>query len=379
MSFSIPPLASAFVLSLLVSSGRSAELSAPSDHRILEVTVTNTAGKPVAGADVDLIGLDRGGLHNDLQPDDRMQPPPPPALSPWHHRTDDRGRVTIKLGSFSGYDLEDEPGWGIYHLVARAPGKDTAISDRLLHAAENPEPKPPGKPSTGARWPGKWQFLDKPATAISLRLERGVSLTGKVIDTEGKPLPNRKIAAWIDLGARTPTGHGGRILAQTTTTDPAGGFLIDGIPAVPFLFDVIGGDGFWIGTKIREVAKDEIIDQVTPGAGETKIPVQLVLSGKPPYRYHGIVTDAGGKPLAGAKIVLAPSLHRDDRTWGDNHRFEELTSDAEGRYEYHSATRFIRFISAEAEGFFGGSEEPEEDHVAPGEHSFHLRAAPREK
>lgn len=212
--------------------------------------VLDAAGEPVEGAEVSArVKQAPGNFRIELG-----GPPPPRALS------DEDGRYRISA-------LDPGSAWEL-----SADAADYAPAKRAVSGLE------PRAALTG----------------VDLKLERGGTVRGRVVDAEGVPLS----VAEVELAPAAEGGPGGmRILrgesgpAASGWTDDDGAFALRGIPAGTFELTVRRA-GFARGkVEAIEVAGEPV------DLGD----VALV----PGERLEGVVTDAGGAPLAGAELRLA--------------------------------------------------------------------------
>lgn len=347
------------------------------ESRTLDVTLLRPDGKPAPGVVIDLIGTDRSNLHNALDPDNAAKPEPAP--SPWRTKTDAEGKARFHLACVSGYDHEQVPGWGPYHLVAKDEVNGTAVSPRIVHV--EPDSVKYFLESFRKEWNADPLVLKDATTALTLRLKPGIRLKGRLLDAKGNPVQG-SIEIWQNLGAGTHTGYGAEILKNAAVADAKGNFSVEGIyPNTFIIAPADDHDRYWVKTSLRGKSSDLPVDEITPLPDEKEISLTCTFAATAPYLYQGTVSGPDGKPISGATITLAPSRHKqEDMDWGDNHHFEKISSDAKGHYSFRHTTPFMRFISAEANGYEEQTEENEnEELLRPGTHSFKLPLASKEK
>ncbi|MFN0242322.1 MAG: carboxypeptidase-like regulatory domain-containing protein [Planctomycetota bacterium] len=174
----------------------------------------------------------------------------------------------------------------------------------------------------------------KSITGIIVRMTRGGSMSGRVVDAAGKPVPRARIQTkdneWADddfaqiLGGEYPTN----ITAADVRAGEDGRFVLSGLSPEVYQILVSGG-GY---TRYSQTGI-----QVSDG-NETKVG-DIVLSKGGTLR--GTVYDPSGKPLAGAQVTLTPlegmTPDRYSAKAGEDGKFV-ITNIAPKRYSL-SATR----------------------------------------
>jgi len=150
----------------------------------------------------------------------------------------------------------------------------------------------------------------KTGEPVTVRLSRGVAVTGKVTDDKGQPLKNAEARAEF----RIDIGDGGWTMAPVDVARPdaEGRFTLWVLPGVPHEVRA-SAEGY------GEVKKAGFI---TPAAGADLGTLSLVPANR---SIAGRVTDMNGQPLAGVQV----------NAWGEGQperRFEPIVTDAAGRY-----------------------------------------------
>jgi hypothetical protein len=65
------------------------------------------------------------------------------------------------------------------------------------------------------------------------------------------------------------------------------------------------------------------------------------------FHYIGTVTDADGKLVPDADVVIGISSQPKAESWGDTHHFERTKTDAEGKYDLAASSPWGTFLEAE--------------------------------
>ena len=331
-------------------------------YRQVLVRVVDENGKPMPAVKVQLFGTGRDALQA-MQLEFDENP-----LGVWRFVSDARGRCMVRLGCFKGFDSEKlvgkrVPGWGRFYLIAEA-GHLRGVSGGIIHELE-------GRRATDSyddEWDrnGVVKTSDRPVVA-TLRMRRGLQLSGRVIDTAGQPVRGFDVGVQHDLGSEHHTGYGNEIFQHSTTTDHGGRFVLNDIfPNTFYLMAAEREDELpvWVRTRLRGRWLSVPVDKITPRRGEKVIRMTLVVAHQLPYRYAGRILDQEEKAISGAEIVLGISRHLESQNYEDDHSSLTAKSDPDGRFEFRTATNFIRWIIAKAPGFPEYSEEYE-DKKAP--------------
>ena len=329
--------------------------------RSVVVRVVNEDGKPMAGVKVQLLGTVRDALQAmDIGRSENL-----PGV--WNFVSDAQGRCTVRFGCFSGYDSgklvgKDMPGWGQYYFIAEGAGM-RGVSLCLLHGSE------PGgwSHSDHDEWERRGSVKTKPRPVIlNLQMRRGLRVTGRVVDMEGRPVPNFHVGIQDDLHSTHHTGYGDEIFKDSMTSDDAGNFTFDHVfPNTFYLSGPVGEQSppIWVRTRLRGKWLREPVDFITPRRGEKVIRLTLMVSPELPYRYFGQVTDPAGKPIAQAKMAFGISLHRKPRTYADFHNTLHTDTGEDGRYELRTVTPFVLWTKVTAPGYAEDGVDFEERHL----------------
>jgi hypothetical protein len=340
------------------------EDSRPS-YRSVIVHVVDERGESMPDVNVQLLGTGRDALQGSDIDSQYNQP------GVWRFVSDARGRCTVRFGCFKGFDSEklvgrNVPGWGRFNLIAEA-GHLRGVSLCIMH-------EPDGENTAWNYGNDEWvrkgavRTLHHPVV-VTLRMRRGLSVVGRVIDADGRPVRDFDIGAEHDLGSLHHTGYGNEIFRHSTTSKADGRFVLPDIfPNTFYLKASLREEKLpvWVRTQLRGKWSSVPVDRITPRRGEKAIRMTLVVSNQLPYRYSGQLRDEESKPIVGAAVVLGISRHREIQDWEDGHGSLSTHSDDEGRFEFRSATQFVRFLDIQAAGFVDYAEEYEEkDMKAP--------------
>jgi hypothetical protein len=162
-----------------------------------------------------------------------------------------------------------------------------------------------------------------------LVLEPGLELVGSVSDLAGRPIVGAAIRA-------EPVGPSVRI--GGARSDPAGGFLIAGLPAGEYRV-VVDAEGY----------VPELIESVLLEAGVDPERLEVRLS--PGALLEGLVTDRNGRPLEGATVTATRESSR-VALGGPGPPLRDH-GDAEGRYRLEGLPLGASTIAADAQGHRG--------------------------
>ncbi|WP_231954993.1 carboxypeptidase-like regulatory domain-containing protein [Occultella aeris] len=143
-------------------------------------------------------------------------------------------------------------------------------------------------------------------TNVDFAVAKPGAIGGVVTDDEGTPIP----AATLVI-----SGPGGDI---TLTTDDAGGYFADQLPAGDYAITLTVPDGYTTDATER-------VTTIT-GAGESRLDQDFELTAEAPVlpiQVGGTVTDTDGRPVPGAQVtvrdtdgaILATVTTLDDGTW----------------------------------------------------------------
>jgi protocatechuate 3,4-dioxygenase beta subunit len=153
--------------------------------------------------------------------------------------------------------------------------------------------------------------IDEQAQDLDIQLKPGVTIMGKVLSEEGKPLPGARLRVMV---------HGPRWRSTLSTRNansagPDGSFEIKALPADRQYTITAVADGYGSEDAVVEASdfKDNRCD-----AGQLKLPLANL-------SVSGIVVDPNDKPVAGAAVYVSY----------DNGRpgvMREVATDAEGKF-----------------------------------------------
>jgi hypothetical protein len=195
--------------------------------------------------------------------------------------------------------------------------------------------------------PTEWgQPLPLPPAGIHITmcLHTGFTLYGRLVDDRDHrmPLPNVTVRTWNDLLIDTHTGFGGQIFLHEAVTDSNGEFQI------PHEFNnklYVNLGGIWM-TTLHDAwvpQEEDIIDP--PADNGLRLECGVVINEK--FHYTGRVTDARGKPVADADVVVGISSQPKADSYGDTHHFERTKTNAKGMYDLAATSPWGTFLDAE--------------------------------
>jgi hypothetical protein len=320
-----------------------------STFRLVHVHVLRPDGKPAAHREVLLRGFDRTNMEIAT-----FTPPLGSTLKPDLARarkdgcvqtTDADGNATFRIGNFAGWrDKAGQPGWGIYALQVD-PGPDDAggVSQRFC-CAENDQFD--DQPSD---W-GATLLLPAGGLQLSMSIQPGYKLVGHVVDDRDHrtPAPKVEVWSWNDLNVDTHTGEGGQIFPHHAVTDDHGNFTLTHVyhAKLHLSFNDHGSGTLWMTTHHNGQWVRQDTEVVDPPPNES-LQLECGVIVHPQFHYTGAITDANGKPVTGAKVTAGISYDPEPDTYGDEHTFENATTDAQGHYDLVASSPWCRFIDAE--------------------------------
>jgi len=273
---------------------------------------------------------------------------------------------------------------GYYHLVATASGTAGAVSPILFLGSDAPSFDDPAN-----EWGRSWQSpLDIRSLATSkqpltLALEKGVTLKGKVQDMAQRPVPGATIRFFHDLHADSHTGKGREIFDRETLTDRDGIFTLTQVfPNTLTIAEVEvsgqewGSSWFWKSTRIDGALFPFQENRLARASLTASLDLVLQVATEP-FRCVGTVRTRDGKPVAEADLNLSVAFHPDERDFIDSHTFIDGTTDAQGNFRLETIAPFVNFLTISKEGFrkFSleiGATGSSSSLLGPGSHSFTL-------
>lgn len=273
---------------------------------------------------------------------------------------------------------------GQYHLVATASGTAGAVSPILFLSAE-----PTSFDDPANEWGPTYQKpldLRELATSkqpLTLTLEKGLTLKGKVQDAAQRPVQGATIRFFHDLHADSHTGKGREIFDRETVTDQDGVFSLTQVfPNTLMIGELLvsakeqSPSGFWKTTRINGTAFPYPENRIAKASMTPELDLVLQVATEP-YRYSGTVRTKDGKPVAEANLNLSVAYHPDERDYIDSHTFVDGTTDAKGHFQLETDAPFVNFLTIAKEGFkeFSlevGATGSSSSLLKPGSHTFTL-------
>jgi protocatechuate 3,4-dioxygenase beta subunit len=133
---------------------------------------------------------------------------------------------------------------GVAHVKHLAAGKVTLTATRAGSAAARATVEIPAD--------------DQASVAAEVRLRRGGTVSGTVLDAEGKPVAGARITAW------NPAGDGDQWMPhRTARTDAEGRFRVEDLPLVAFTLSVERA-GFTAAKVPLEAPREDVSVRLTP-------------------------------------------------------------------------------------------------------------------
>ncbi len=174
--------------------------------------------------------------------------------------------------------------------------------------------------------------------------QTGFTFYGRLVDDRDHrtPLANVTVRTWNDLEIDTHTGLGGQIFLHSATTNSNGEFTI---PHEYYNKLYVNLGGLWMTTEHNGwIRQDE--DVINPPS-ENGLRLLFGVLMNQEFHYTGTVTDADGKLVPDADIVIGISSQPKAESWGDTHHFERTKTDAEGKYDLAASSPWGTFLEAE--------------------------------
>jgi hypothetical protein len=318
----------------------------PETFRVVHLHVLQPNGQPAAHRDVELRGLDRRALgpipflsDTGEKPSDEVQKA---RQEGWLFTTDEHGDITAPIGDFAGWkDAGERPGWGTYILVVQPGPDDAGAASSRFWTYDSTDSK--HLFWNGGEW-GQPLPLPPEGLRLTMALQEGYTLYGKLVDDRDHrtPVPNVSIATWNDLGVDTHTGYGGEIFGHSVVTDAQGDFHISHLYHARLHLRM---DALWMTTEQNGWQTQQEHSLEPPADMALRITCGVLLH--PVFHYMGTVTDAQGRPVAGADVIAGISSEPTPSTYEDEHNFEHATTDKQGHFDLAASTPWCRFISTE--------------------------------
>jgi hypothetical protein len=151
--------------------------------------------------------------------------------------------------------------------------------------------------------------IDEDAGELDITLKPGITLTGKVLDPEGKGIADARINTMI----RGPR-WGSTIGRERITTDAQGKFEIRAIPADNKYNLYTRAEGYGENRGEEEIDTNNAVDNCLDVGTITLAVANLSVS--------GVVVDDEDKPVAGAQVSC----------YGDNQPSRRIQTDTEGKF-----------------------------------------------
>lgn len=318
---------------------------------LLEVTVKDDKGRPFAGAWISVMPLDRSMTPSNVT----------------GGKSDDRGKAQVRLEAKTYMLIAIAPGFCYYHsgLDPDKPGSEIAIEEGKTTQV-NIALKPltwikgivvdaDGKPVGGAAvavqdmstfgmkvtTDAKGQFevgadrslianapwrirlevrhverglaatasIADTAKPVEITAKPGASLTGDVVDEEGKPLADAKVGlkqkhiSFSDAYVRTA-------LTTDATTDDQGRYQ----------FQAVSAGSYRVSAEAYGCGRDSSVVEV--GEVDRRVDVKRLVLGKASFTVSGIVVDAQGHPVPGVDVIV----------YGQGQPTGFVRSDKEGKF-----------------------------------------------
>ncbi len=177
--------------------------------------------------------------------------------------------------------------------------------------------------------------LDTDATNADVRLGPGVTVSGRVVDLQGKGIANAEAQILVRAGNYST------LLRQPARADADGRYEMKSLPAGRRYDVYVSAKGFG-----REKVNADLTDVSTNSVGARALrldPVELLVADQ---RIAGVVVDADGKPVAQAYVGM----------YGSRQPSSDIQTDSEGRFTFNNVCAGPVQVSANdqhGEGYAG--------------------------
>jgi protocatechuate 3,4-dioxygenase beta subunit len=186
----------------------------------------------------------------------------------------------------------------------------------------------------------------RPPVPLRIVLQRGAAALGRVLDREGKPVPDARLT----LRSTDERSDGmfisasGRPVAGTTS-DAKGSFA----------FQNLNPGRLRLGIERKGFAPFSPIEIEIPRTGKVDLGTLTLDRG---LAIEGRVVDPRGVPVSGVEVNLSPSVRVLSEDSGTANAFQQQTTDAEGRFRFDGLRRGGRFdLRAKPSGYLPASVE----------------------
>lgn len=186
--------------------------------------------------------------------------------------------------------------------------------------------------------------------AVSLTLQRGAAIVGRVVNESGDPLVNLRVMAMrqVTMAPRdnsasrpgpVPAGPGDQ-------TNDLGEFRLFGLPAGEYYVHAAPGPDFGrvgtprarslVPTYFPDVTNPDSAQTITLTAGQTSDVIVIRMLEAPAFQVSGVVVDDSGRPVANALVRLDPDPA--GGPWFSFGRFLQGRTNASGSFTISNVT-----------------------------------------
>jgi protocatechuate 3,4-dioxygenase beta subunit len=289
----------------------------------------------------------------------------------WKFTSDEEGHFTTLIASEKDAD-GPKPGPGIYALVVLPQNEDAGAVSPWLRFFEGGYDE-----DLTNEW-GKTIVAGAEGLNLTLRIQRGETITGQVLDYEipHKPLKGVEVHCEHDLHAQTHTGRGAELFDKGTITDDNGVFRFSHVYPAACSIRLRGDYKYtWLKTKLDGQWADTVDFEIHP-ENATNRTLGIMAATRPLFCFSGHVQDQEGHPIPDATVTLSVQLQSDPsewRGWG----FHGVQTDQQGNYKTMTETPWIQFIYAEAKGFARADLDCPD--IQPGKHDLVLKKSDKKE
>ena len=176
-------------------------------------------------------------------------------------------------------------------------------------------------------------FVHVPGENVDLKMRRLASLSGRVVDSEKKPVPGVTVIAGSELPNFPPR-------PLNAVTDADGAFVLEGLSfgeyvlSVPLKIPPDAAEGERMVTTFYPASTDRERTQTIEVRGTDLSGYEIQMQTAVVRKIRGVVIDVNGEPIAQATVGLIRPGRAGSRAAED---VEQVLSDEDGKFEFAPA------------------------------------------
>ena len=192
------------------------------------------------------------------------------------------------------------------------------------------------------------------ADNVVIALKDAASVSGLVVDQDGKPIPSSTVALRPKRGgeSRMVMINGAEVSARRAVSAPDGSFTVRGLEAGNYAVTVKNDRGqtlIWAKPPNKKLPTAPL--DITLGEREAKTGLMLAVDA-PNEEIRGRVLGPDGKPAADAFVTASPAFEFSQR--GPRRRPEPPETSSEGNGEREERTEMVMMVRTSDDGALGG-------------------------